>query len=82
MSVAAGTRLNTIFAQLASFENPDFLGMDAGLNSLKGSVCYLLSILVIVLPTRALVFLTSFVLLPFITLCVSYQFPYQLNLYP
>lgn len=33
-----GTRLNTIFAQLASYENPDFVGMDAALNRLKGNV--------------------------------------------
>lgn len=33
-----GTRLNTIFAQLPSYDNPDFLGMDAALNRLKGSV--------------------------------------------
>lgn len=31
-----GTRLNTIFAQLASYTNPDFLGMDSTLNGLKG----------------------------------------------
>ncbi len=39
-SMDGATRLNKIFAQLASFENPDFLGMDAGLNGLKGSVCW------------------------------------------
>ena len=33
-----GTRLNTIFAQLPSYENPDFLGMDASMNRLKGTV--------------------------------------------
>ena len=33
-----GTRLNTIFGQMASLENPDFLGMDAALNRLKGSL--------------------------------------------
>ena len=33
-----GTRLNTIFAQLPSYDNPDLLGMDAGLNGLKGNV--------------------------------------------
>ena len=33
-----GTRLNTIFAQLPSYDNPDFLGMDAALNRLKGNV--------------------------------------------
>lgn len=42
-SMNGETRLNKIFAQLASFENPDFLGMDAGLNGLKGSVRYLIS---------------------------------------
>lgn len=31
-----GTRLNTIFAQLPSLTNLDFLGMDAALNRLKG----------------------------------------------
>ncbi|KAL2046150.1 hypothetical protein N7G274_001597 [Stereocaulon virgatum] len=34
--INGGTRLNTIFAQLPSYQNPDFLGMDAGLNSFKG----------------------------------------------
>lgn len=33
------TRLNVVFNQIASFQNPDFIGMDAGLNALKGSVC-------------------------------------------
>jgi len=33
---SVGTRLNTIFAQLASYEHPDFLGMDGDLNRLKG----------------------------------------------
>ena len=33
-----GTRLNTIFAQLPSYINPDFVGMDKSLNGLKGSV--------------------------------------------
>lgn len=35
-----GTRLNTIFAQLPSYTNPDFLGMDSALNNLKGKVSY------------------------------------------
>ncbi len=35
-----GTRLNTIFAQLPSYDNPDFLGMDAALNRLKGYVSH------------------------------------------
>lgn len=34
----SGTRLNSIFGQLASYENPDFLGMDTKYNSFKGSV--------------------------------------------
>ncbi|KAL8788413.1 MAG: hypothetical protein Q9195_007292 [Heterodermia aff. obscurata] len=33
-----GTRLNTIFGQLPSLTNPDFVGMDAALNRLKGSL--------------------------------------------
>lgn len=33
-----GTRLNTIYSQLASYSNPDFLGMDGGLNDLKGNL--------------------------------------------
>jgi hypothetical protein len=36
--INGGTRLNTTFAQLPSYQNPDFLGMDAGLNSFKGMV--------------------------------------------
>ena len=32
------TRLNTVFGQLASYENPDFVGMDRSLNNLKGTV--------------------------------------------
>lgn len=32
-----GTRLNSVFGQLASYTNPDFLGMDSALNGLKGS---------------------------------------------
>ena len=32
------TKLNTVFGQLASYENPDFVGMDKSLNALKGSV--------------------------------------------
>ncbi|KAK0515879.1 hypothetical protein JMJ35_001913 [Cladonia borealis] len=35
---SAGTRLNTIFAQLPSVTNPDFLGMDSALNRLKGAL--------------------------------------------
>jgi len=34
---SAGSRLNTIFGRLPSLTNPDFLGMDAALNKLKGS---------------------------------------------
>ena len=34
---APGSRLNTVFGQLPSLINPDFLGMDAALNRLKGS---------------------------------------------
>ena len=37
-TVSAGTRLNTIFAQLPSLTNPDFLGMDSALNRLKGAL--------------------------------------------
>ena len=37
-ATTGGTRLNTIFAQLPSFKNPDFLGMDARLNGLKGAL--------------------------------------------
>ncbi|KAL8896620.1 MAG: hypothetical protein Q9207_007630 [Kuettlingeria erythrocarpa] len=33
-----GTRLNTIFSQLASYSNPDLLGMDGELNNLKGNL--------------------------------------------
>ncbi|KAL8743846.1 MAG: hypothetical protein Q9184_008067 [Pyrenodesmia sp. 2 TL-2023] len=33
-----GTRLNTIYSQLASYDNPDFLGMDGYLNDLKGKL--------------------------------------------
>ncbi|KAL8832079.1 MAG: hypothetical protein Q9191_000501 [Dirinaria sp. TL-2023a] len=33
-----GTRLNTVFDQLPSLTNPDFVGMDAALNRLKGSL--------------------------------------------
>ena len=33
-----GTRLNTIFGQLPSYTNPDFLGMDTSLNGLKGAL--------------------------------------------
>ena len=32
------TRLNSIFAQLPSYVNADFIGMDAGLNAVKGVV--------------------------------------------
>ena len=32
------TRLGTIFGQVASFINPDFVGMDGALNALKGAV--------------------------------------------
>lgn len=32
------TRLNVVFNQIASYKNADFIGMDAGLNALKGSV--------------------------------------------
>ena len=34
-----GTRLNTIFGQLASLTNLDFLGMNAALNRFKGTLC-------------------------------------------
>lgn len=37
-SANTGTRLNSIFGQLASYENPDFLGMDTKYNSYKASV--------------------------------------------
>ena len=32
------TRLNTIFVQLSSYQNPDFLGMDKKYNGFKGCV--------------------------------------------
>ena len=37
-AAAGGTRLNTIFAQLPSLINPDFVGMDSALNRLKGAL--------------------------------------------
>ena len=37
-TASAGTRLNTIFAQLPSLTNPDFLGTDSTLNRLKGAL--------------------------------------------
>ncbi len=33
-----GSRLNTFSAQLASYQNPDFLGMDKKYNGFKGCV--------------------------------------------
>lgn len=33
-----GTKLNSVYAQLASYTNPDFLGMDRALNAYKGAV--------------------------------------------
>ena len=37
-TAGGGTRLNTIFAQLPSLVNPDFVGMDNRLNRLKGAL--------------------------------------------
>ena len=37
-TASADTRLNTIFAQLPSLTNPDFVGMDSALNRLKGAL--------------------------------------------
>jgi hypothetical protein len=35
---SGGTRINTVFGQLASFTNPDFPGMETALNGLEGSL--------------------------------------------
>lgn len=41
---SVGTKLSIVFSQLASYENPDFLGMDGDLNNLKGNLWHRLSL--------------------------------------
>ena len=50
MVLGPGTRLSVIFEELASYQNPDFFGMDTKYNDFKACVSLILTFTVVQHP--------------------------------